>query len=166
MDMRRHGKRSGAAGLRAGDRAPDFTLTAYDGQAMSLAAELRKGPVILSFLDGRRPGDADALLMALSACAGQIEAERGIVLAISSIARPRTGTNRDFHVLYDAGCAVAEQYGILWPATFVIDQTSRIVLSLIEAAPGGALTCANVLSALAALNLIRSTRSHMPTGNR
>jgi hypothetical protein len=39
------------------------------------------------------------------------------------------------------GCIVAGQYGILVPTIFVIDQTSRIVLSLIEASPGGTLTC-------------------------
>ncbi len=35
------------------------------------------------------------------------------------------------------GCIVARQYGILVPTIFVIDLTSRIVLSLIEAAGAG-----------------------------
>ena len=35
--------------LSPGDPAPDFTLTSSDGQAVSLAGLLAKGPVILAF---------------------------------------------------------------------------------------------------------------------
>ena len=45
MDSRKPERIGGAASLRAGRRAPDFTL---DGECVSLAARLRTGPVVLS----------------------------------------------------------------------------------------------------------------------
>jgi thioredoxin-dependent peroxiredoxin len=40
---------AGAAPLRIGDRAPDFTLPDTDGQPVSLSGLLARGPVILAF---------------------------------------------------------------------------------------------------------------------
>jgi peroxiredoxin Q/BCP len=39
----------GAAALKAGDRAPAFSLPDTSGQPVSLASLLEKGPVILAF---------------------------------------------------------------------------------------------------------------------
>jgi hypothetical protein len=58
MKTRRQERISGPASLRADDQAPEFTHTAPDGQSVSLAAQLRRGPLILSFLDGPHPGDS------------------------------------------------------------------------------------------------------------
>lgn len=38
--------------LKAGDRAPDFELTAATGERVSLRKVLRTGPVVLSFYRG------------------------------------------------------------------------------------------------------------------
>src|SRR5262249_32301559 len=38
---------------KAGDRAPDFTLTSASGEAVSLGRLLARGPVVLSFFRGR-----------------------------------------------------------------------------------------------------------------
>jgi peroxiredoxin Q/BCP len=37
------------ASLKAGDRAPDFTLPDTDGQPVTLSKLLQRGPVILAF---------------------------------------------------------------------------------------------------------------------
>src|SRR5215469_8718540 len=122
MDGRRQGRTGGTASLRAGDKGRDFRLTADDGQAVSLTAELRKGPVVLSFLDNRHRADTDTELATLSVCAAQIEAQGGALLAISSAVWPNTETPQAVRVLHDADCLVAGQYGISTPAIFVIDQ--------------------------------------------
>jgi peroxiredoxin len=147
---RRQERIGGAASRRAGDHAPEFTLAATDGQTVSLAAQLRKGPVILCFLDGRQ-----VQLVTLSGCAAQIEAQGGTLLAISPDASDAPG---NFRALHDAGGAVTRHYGISTPTTFVIDQAATIVLSLIVAAPGNALTCNCVMSALSALRRIGERR--------
>jgi peroxiredoxin len=157
VDGRRQERTGGTVSLRAGDKARDFTLTA-DGQAVSLTAELRKRPVVLSFLDSRRGADADTELATLADCAAQIEAQGGALFAISSVVRPKTEKCQALRVLHDAGCLVAGQYGISAPTTFVIDQAGTIVLSLIDAVPGSSLTYVNILSALSALRLTEERR--------
>jgi peroxiredoxin len=155
MDRRRRAKTGGTASLRAGDKARDFRLTADDGQTVSLTAELRKRPVVLSFLDNRHRAGTDIELATLSGCAAQIEARGGALLAISSAVRPKTERPQALRVLHDAGCLVAGQYGISGSTTFVIDQAGTIVLSLIDASPGSSLTSVNIVSALSALRLIK-----------
>ncbi len=39
----------GSAGLKAGDKAPDFTLPDTDGRPVTLSKLLERGPVILAF---------------------------------------------------------------------------------------------------------------------
>jgi peroxiredoxin len=155
MDGRRQAKTRSTASLRAGDKARDFTLTADDGQAVSLTVELRKRPVVLSFLDNRHGADADTELASLSGCAAHIEAQGGTLFVISSAVRPKTEKPQALRVLHDAGCLVASQYGISAPTTFVIDQAGTIVLSLIDAVPGSSLTSVNIVSALSALRLTK-----------
>ena len=45
-------RESGAAGLRIGERAPDFTLPNQRGERVSLSERLSQGPVVLSFYRG------------------------------------------------------------------------------------------------------------------
>ena len=49
---REHIAASGAAGLRVGERAPDFTLPNQTGKMVRLADRLAAGPVVLSFYRG------------------------------------------------------------------------------------------------------------------
>jgi peroxiredoxin len=151
--------------LRAGDHAPDFTLPDHDGHLVSLTSDLENGPAILSFLDGRRRTDADAQLLALTICSAQIVGHGAAVLAISPAARSRVEGAGAFRVLHDAGSLVAGSYGLFRsteagtvPATFVIDQGSTIVMSLINAAPASDQVCVNVVSALSALRRIEGRR--------
>jgi hypothetical protein len=43
---------SGAAGLRIGERAPDFALPNQQGEMVRLSDRLSRGPVVLSFYRG------------------------------------------------------------------------------------------------------------------
>ena len=45
-------RESGAAGLRIGERAPDFTLPNQRGEMTALSERLSRGPVVLSFYRG------------------------------------------------------------------------------------------------------------------
>jgi len=45
-------RESGAAGLRIGERAPDFTLPNQRGEMVSLRDLLSRGPVVLNFYRG------------------------------------------------------------------------------------------------------------------
>ena len=45
-------RESGAAGLRIGERAPDFTLPNQRGEMMTLSERLSRGPVVLNFYRG------------------------------------------------------------------------------------------------------------------
>jgi peroxiredoxin len=154
-----------ARALRAGDRAPDFTLPDHDGRLVSLAARLESGPVVLSFLEGQRSTHADAQVRALADCSPQIVEHGGSALAISPVYRSRLEDTGALRILHDAGSLVADSYGLCRTSddggvlvTFVIDQGSTIVLSMIDAGPAGELVCANVVGALAALRRIEGRR--------
>ena len=45
-------KESGAAGLRIGERAPDFALPNQRGETVRLSERLSRGPVVLNFYRG------------------------------------------------------------------------------------------------------------------
>ncbi len=45
-------RRSGAAGLRIGERAPDFSLPNQRGEMVRLHDRLSRGPVVLNFYRG------------------------------------------------------------------------------------------------------------------
>lgn len=45
-------RESGAAGLRIGDRAPDFALPNQRGEMVRLSERLSRGPVVLNFYRG------------------------------------------------------------------------------------------------------------------
>lgn len=45
-------RESGAAGLRIGERAPDFALPNQRGEMVRLSERLSKGPVVLNFYRG------------------------------------------------------------------------------------------------------------------
>ena len=47
-----YARESGAAGLRVGERAPDFSLPNQRGERVSLAERLSGGPLVLTFYRG------------------------------------------------------------------------------------------------------------------
>jgi peroxiredoxin len=151
--------------LRAGDHAPDFTLPDHDGRPISLAACLESGPVVLSFVGGQRSAYVDVQVRSLVDCSPQIVEHGGSALAISPLYRSRVEETGALRVLHDAGSVVAESYGLCRASvdsgvlvTFVIDQGSTIVMSLIDAGRAGDLVCDNAVGALAALRRIEGRR--------
>ena len=157
--------------LRAGDRAPDIRLSDVSGKMTSLIFALESGPVVVSFLSGRS-GTLSGQLNAISEHLADIEAAEGTVLAISPV-EPNGSERYMFKILHDVGSSVATAYGLCAPpiehapaqispavdprtygpipATFVVDQRSRIILSLTEVSFDNNLVPTNVVSALNAL---------------
>ncbi|HLZ67427.1 MAG TPA: redoxin domain-containing protein [Aliidongia sp.] len=172
--------------LRAGDHAPEFRLDDGTGQIVSLFATLKTGPAVLSFLDSRDGSDLSSQLRALNDHAGRIAGYGASLLALSSIAPPSAPPSPRFKVLLDAGCDVASAYGLYppprtplrqssraprpnveaataagpspVPATFVISESAKIVMSLTDAAFDREIVSANVVSTLEALRLRQGAR--------
>lgn len=103
--------------LGAGGHAPDFQLTGADGQRVSLAALLARGPVVISFYRGGWCPYCNLELRALQSVLPQISALGASLVAISP-ERPDEGLSTAeanalaFPVLHDAGGRVARRYGI------------------------------------------------------
>jgi peroxiredoxin len=155
--------------LKAGQTAPDFSLPDEVGRAVSLTAALGQGPVVLAFLDGGDREVAEAQLHAATLCAAAVSKNGGILLAISShhLVAP---SDVVLTLLRDPGSVVAIQYGLVRsaagggrPATFVVDQTGMIVLSLLDAEAAGDLAYTNVVPVLAALSR-RASSGDLPYG--
>lgn len=173
------GRNNTTASLRAGDFAPEFRLSDADGRIVSLSATLKSGPVVLCFLDTRAADDAFGELQAMARHAGGIIESGATILALSPHSAAWASPIARLKVLVDAGRNVASAYRLCppppgsqstadtlegnsqfdkggmkepVPATFVINQHSRIVLSLIDAAFDNGIVPANVMAALHALH--------------
>lgn len=110
---------SGAAqrALKAGDRAPAFTLPAPDGTLLSSSDLLAKGPLVLSFYRGVWCPYCNMELQALQATLPAIHAAGASLVALSpqSPVNSRKSVrqnNLDFSILSDAANAVAALFGI------------------------------------------------------
>ena len=126
-------KRSGieARALKAGDRAPAFTLPNAHGAPVSLADLVRHGPVILTFYRGVWCPYCNLELRAYQQILGEIRAAGGDLVAVS----PQTpdnslasiGTNGlAFEVLSDAGAEVAAAFGLAYPVPAAVKRTTAM----------------------------------------
>jgi peroxiredoxin len=102
---------------KAGDLAPEFTLTDSDGKPVSSRELLAKGPVVVSFYRGVWCPYCNMELQALQAALPEIAARGASLVAIS----PQTAANsrksqRDnklgFPILSDAKSEVANAFGV------------------------------------------------------
>jgi peroxiredoxin len=102
---------------KAGDKAPEFTLKDQDGNPISLASLLARGPVVASFYRGVWCPYCNMDLQALQTALPEIEARGASLIAIS----PQTASNsrksqRDnklaFPILSDEKSRVAAAYGL------------------------------------------------------
>lgn len=110
---------SGAASraLKAGDQAPAFNLNDPDGNAVSSAALLRTGPLVLTFYRGVWCPYCNMELQALQAAFAQIESSGAQLVAISpqvaSNSRKSVRQNQlSFPILIDPHNDVAAAFGL------------------------------------------------------
>lgn len=110
---------SGAAGraVKAGDRAPDFTLAAPDGASVASLDLLARGPLVVSFYRGVWCPYCNMELQALQAALPDFRAAGASLVAIS----PQTRVNSrkamrenalDFPILSDPGNDTAAAFGL------------------------------------------------------
>jgi peroxiredoxin len=110
---------SGAAdrALKAGDNAPVFKLNDPDGNAVSSAALLKNGPLVISFYRGVWSPYCNMELQALEAAKPEFEKLGASLLAISPQTAPNSRksvrqNNLTFPILSDAKGAVAAEFGL------------------------------------------------------
>lgn len=110
---------SGAAGraLKAGDRAPLFTLEAQDGTFVSSADLLERGPLVLSFYRGVWCPYCNMELQALQAALPDLEDAGANLVAISPQSRANSRKSvrenkLDFPILSDPRNEVAAAFGL------------------------------------------------------
>jgi len=103
--------------LKAGDRAPAFTLPDADGVAVSSSDLLARGPLVLTFYRGVWCPYCNLDLQAIEAAANEIRGFGASLIAIS----PQTPANSrrsqrenklSFPILSDHGGAVANAFGL------------------------------------------------------
>ena len=155
-----------------GSKAPAFTLTAVDGAAVTLAAELRQRPVVL--IVGRGwPGYqcpfCTKQFAEFRSHAKDFETAGARVLwvypgpadGLTGHAQTFAGTDvpPTFRILVDPAYTFTMAYGLRWdapsetayPATFVIDQSGTVRFAQVSREHGGRTLATDVLTAMAAM---------------
>lgn len=112
---------SGQAGsaLKAGDRAPTFTLPDPDGKLVSSENLLAKGPLVLTFYRGTWCPYCNLDLQALEEARLEIEARGAFLVAVSqqTAANSRKAQRNNklgFPIVGDKGGELAAKFGIRW----------------------------------------------------
>ena len=105
--------------LKAGDRAPGFTLPNQDGEPVSCADLLRAGPLVLTFYRGVWCPFCNIELKALEAVLAEVRAAGASLVAISQQTPPNSRrAQRDnglsFPILSDKGGEVGAAFGLRW----------------------------------------------------
>jgi peroxiredoxin len=149
-------------GLKAGEKAPDFTLPNAEGKNVSLSAYLKKGPVILKFYRGEWCPICNLDLRALQKIISEIKSFGASLLAVSPQNSENASTMKeknklDFEVLSDSEQSVIKLYKLQFdpgedyhrrrdltvlngdgsrflpiPATFIINQDFKIESAHVE----------------------------------
>lgn len=150
-------------GIKAGNKAPDFTLLNATGKEISLKKCLKSGPVILKFYRGEWCPICNLDLVQIQKHLPQIESFGARVLAISpqnpdNALTAKQKNNLGFEVLSDSKQQVIKAYNLQFdpgadyhkrrdltlvngdgsvllpvPATFIIDKDFNIVAAHVEA---------------------------------
>jgi peroxiredoxin len=108
-----------AAGLSAGDKAPDFTLVNAVGEKVNLYDELAKGPVVLTFYRGSWCPYCSRQLRSFQEALPDIQDIGAQFIAVSPQTPDHSLTQKekqelDFQVLSDAKGLVSAKYNILF----------------------------------------------------
>lgn len=102
-----------------GDRVPDLSFKNAEGETVTLASELEKGPVVLIVYRGGWCPYCVKQLKAFNAQREAIEAAGGRVVAFSTetpkfVAQTRGKNKLGYTVLSDPGAAASRALGIAW----------------------------------------------------
>jgi len=123
---------SGAAAraLKAGDKAPEFTLQDADGNAVSSRTLLAKGPLVVTFYRGVWCPYCNFDLSALEAARAEIEARGASLVAISqqTPANSRKSQRQNhlgFPILSDPGGKVGAEFRVRWTAPEYLRETHK-----------------------------------------
>ena len=105
--------------IRAGDRAPEFTLPNQQGRPVSLATLLEAGPVVVTFYRGGWCPYCNIQLRAYQAVLPEITTLGGRLVAISpqlpdGSLSTAAANELTFDVLSDVGNRVARSFGLVW----------------------------------------------------
>jgi thioredoxin-dependent peroxiredoxin len=123
--------------LPVGSQAPDFTLSAADGQPLTLSALRGRKHVVLVFYVGDNTPDCNRQLASLRDDVLEFEGLDVLVVGVNPAgveehARYRTLLGLNFPLLHDVGGLVASQYGALNPdrsvqrSVYVVDKGGLI----------------------------------------
>ncbi len=122
-----------AAGLKVGDKAPDFTLSNAHGQYRTLSEMLKKGPVIINFYRGEWCPYCNDQLAIFQENLPQIT-EKGAQLVAISPTKPESmvdhvlANDLQFEILSDLGNKVIRDYDLVWyTSDSIIEKTSEYV---------------------------------------
>jgi len=105
--------------LKAGDKAPDFTLPSLDGEGIGLAGLLKRGPVVISFYRGGWCPYCNLEMQALQRALPAIEQAGGQLIAMAPeqpehAAQTRDKGNLTFPILHDRDNGVAKAFGLVF----------------------------------------------------
>jgi peroxiredoxin len=118
--------------LKVGDRAPTFELPDPDGNIVTSAELLRKGPLVLTFYRGVWCPYCNLDLQALEEAAAEIRATGASLVAISQQTAPNSRkSQRDnklsFPILGDKGGELADDFGIRWKSPEELQSVYKLV---------------------------------------
>lgn len=105
--------------VKAGDRAPEFTLADPDGNPVSSKQLLQKGPLVVTFYRGVWCPYCNFDLQALEEARSEIEARGASLVALSmqnavSSRKSQRDNNLGFPILADFKGETANQFGLRW----------------------------------------------------
>ncbi|WP_232829143.1 peroxiredoxin-like family protein [Aureibaculum luteum] len=121
----------GKDAIKIGQKAPSFKLPNPEGNSISLAALLNKGPVVITFYRGNWCPYCNLQLRALQARLDEIHALGATLVAISPQVPDGSMTKdeisaMDFIVLSDQDAKVASQYGVAWEVPAFLEEHMRV----------------------------------------
>jgi peroxiredoxin len=107
----------GPKGLNLNDQAPTFTAKDQAGNIVSLANELKKGPVVLVFYRGQWCPYCNRSLKQLEDSLSLIKTKGAVVLTVTpeiqeNIVKTIDKTKASFPILHDEGLAIMKKYDV------------------------------------------------------